>query len=60
MSWPCLWPVLKKVYTSENKMIQKYDSKNLELKSKKLKIVQEYLTANMTQSELKNKHKIGT
>ncbi len=40
-------------------MIQKYDSKNLELKKKKLKIVQEYLTTNITQSELKNKYQIG-
>lgn len=40
-------------------MIQKYDTQNLDLKNKRLKIVQEYLTTNITQSELKNKYQIG-
>lgn len=41
-------------------MIKNNESKKLELKNRKLKIIQEYLTTNLTQSELRNKYQIGS
>ena len=41
-------------------MSKTYKSKKTKSRNRKLEIIQEYLSTNISQAELRNKHQIGT